>query len=180
MADYDQIAHLLYRMQNGELPEFMHPQVWWILIGTNDMAAGCSGDVIVAGVIRIIQEIRQHLHHHHARRGETGKHAPIVINSILPRSPRNLLGDNNNNPHWKISKDVNLRLSCYAAVSTDIYFANATDIFVQEETKESTGRDGIFINPGLFEKDSLHPSVEGSRLWEEFIVEKTLELVAAS
>ena len=163
-------------MQHGELPEFLHPQVWWILIGTNDLTVGCSGDVIVAGMIRLIQEIKQHLHRHHARRGETGKHAPIVINSILPRSPRNLLPDDNK--HWKVSKDINLRLSCYASITPDIYFANATDLFVQEETEDSTGRDGIFINPDLFEKDNVHPSVEGSRLWEEFIVTKVLALTA--
>lgn len=127
-------------------------------------------------MIRIVHEIRQHLRHHHARRGETGRHAPIVINSILPRSPRNLLADN---PHWKISQDVNRRLACYADITHDIYFANTTDMFVREEHKELTGRDGVFINPDMYEKDNLHPSVEGSRRWEEFIVAKVLEFIAS-
>lgn len=178
----DQIPHLLYRMIHGELPEFLHPQVWWILIGANDLAVGCSGDVIVAGVIRLVQEIKQHLHDHHAHRGEAGKHAPIVINSILPRSRGNLLPEvksnsNKNNKFWKVSQDINLRLYCYANITNDVSFANTTDMFVHEETQEFDGRDGVFIDPDMFEKDNLHPSVKGSRRWEEYIVDKIFSLV---
>jgi len=163
-------------MKNGELPEFLHPQVWWILMGSNDLAVGCSGDVVVAGVIRLVQEIKDHLKHHHAKRGEAGKHAPIVMNSILPRAPARL--DTNENPYWRVTQDVNLRLSCYADITSDVSFANTTKLFIRQEHKATEGRDGIYIHPDMYERDKLHPSVEGSRRWETFVVDEALSLVA--
>ena len=123
-------------MQNGEMPEWLHPKLWWILIGTNDLGVGCSGDTIVAGNIRLIEEIR----HRH----ETHNHtldAPIVINSLLPRGSKDLLADHN--PVWDILHDANQRLACYASITPDVHFVNATDLFTEE-------RDGgVFVTPEI-------------------------------
>ena len=122
---------------------------------------GCSGDVIVAGNIRIVEEIR---HRHESHNHETN--APIVINSILPKGSKNLVV---NNPAWKTIQEVNQRLACYAAVTEDVYFANATDLF--SETRDD---GGIYAKKDYFEYDYLHPNAEGNRAWEEFIVKKVL------
>lgn len=153
------MAHLLYRMQNGEMPESLHPKLWWILIGTNDLGRGCSGDTIVAGNIRIVQEIRnRHESHNHEIV------APIIINSILPRGSRNLLSDDN--AAWRILRDVNQILECYAKITPDVFFVNATDLFSEKRD------DGVYASRAYFEGDHLHPNVDGCRAWEEFMVEK--------
>lgn len=153
-----QIANLLYRMQNGEMPESLHPKLWWILIGTNDLLAGCSADTIIAGNIRIVQEIRaRHDSHNH------NALTPIVINSILPRGSTELV---ESNTAWAILKDVNRRLECYAAITPEVFFVNATDLFVEKR------EGGVFLRDGYFKRDYLHPSVEGYRKWEQLIIEK--------
>ena len=64
---------MLYRLQNGELPDTLNPKVFWILIGTNDLGAyQCSAEAVAAGNIRIVQELQ-------AKRPR----AKIVLNSIL-------------------------------------------------------------------------------------------------
>jgi hypothetical protein len=158
----DEIAHLLYRMQNGEMPESLHPKLWWQLIGTNDLALGCSGDVVVAGNIRITEEIRQR----HESHGGHDTDAPIIINSILPRGSKNLVSGKN--PQWNIVQDVNQRLECYARITPDVYFANATEVFSEKRN------GGIFAKSDYFERDLLHPNVQACRAWEEFIVQKVL------
>ena len=70
----DHIANLLWRIQNGEL-ERADSKVFWLLIGTNDLTASCSEEVILLGIIHIVEEIK--------------KQKPdsiIVLNGILPRT----------------------------------------------------------------------------------------------
>merc|ERR1711862_1027682 len=64
----------LWRIQNGELPSYLNPKVFWLLIGTNDLAIKqCSEDVVLLGILRVIEEIQS-----------LRPNAKIVINSILP------------------------------------------------------------------------------------------------
>lgn len=41
----DQVGHLEWRLQNGDIPQRHHPKAAVIMIGTNDLGAaqGCSG-----------------------------------------------------------------------------------------------------------------------------------------
>jgi lysophospholipase L1-like esterase len=65
-------------MQHGEFPNNLKAKVWWILIGTNDLARGtCSEEAVVLGILRIVEEVNYH------RPNDV-----IVVQGILPRSNR--------------------------------------------------------------------------------------------
>jgi lysophospholipase L1-like esterase len=54
----DRIPNLLFRLQAAGYAKYLRPAVWWIMIGTNDMAMGwCNPDVVLAGNIAIVEEI---------------------------------------------------------------------------------------------------------------------------
>jgi lysophospholipase L1-like esterase len=82
-ADYEGVAlgingdhspHLLWRLQHGEMPDSFNPQVWWILMGTNDLTSGgCSPEVVLLGILRLVEEIQYRK-----------PYATVVINGILP------------------------------------------------------------------------------------------------
>lgn len=73
-----QAANLLWRLQHGELPHNLYPKVWWLSIGSNDLASGgCSEEATVLGVMRIAEEL-----------AAATPDAEVVIQGILPRSSR--------------------------------------------------------------------------------------------
>jgi lysophospholipase L1-like esterase len=131
----DVTSELLWRIQNGEMPLFepegrLKPLVIWVLIGTNDIGnKGCSVDMVILGVIRVIEELllQQPL-------------ATIVINGILPRTfeSQGFLMHHGNDPKkpvlWPHIQIINRELSRYAQkrgpevvyFETLAFFRNAT------------------------------------------------------
>jgi len=82
----DTIPQLLYRLQNGELTDgggseginsTIDSRIFWLLIGTNDLARGCSPEVVFLGIIRIVEEMRK-----------VKPDTIVVINALLPRTDR--------------------------------------------------------------------------------------------
>jgi len=72
----DTTSNVLWRIQNGEMPDYLNPKIWWIVLGTNDLAMKqCSEEVVLMGILRVIEEIL-----------EQKPDAKIVVNSILPMS----------------------------------------------------------------------------------------------
>jgi lysophospholipase L1-like esterase len=169
-----QIANLLYRLRNGgEMPESLHPQVWWVLIGTGDLGMGCSVESVVAGNIGIVKEIRERHNNQHGHKTLT----PVVINSILPRGHMNLVppgGDEQQQEPtmpWHTIRQVNQQLECFASLTEGVHFVNVSDVFLM------TNDTGTFLNDTLVMSDHLHPSTEGNRQWEELIVSNVMELI---
>ena len=145
------------------MPPALNPKVWWLLIGTNDLGVdSCSGDSITVGNIRIVEEIRRHY-----------PKAPIVINSLLPRSREELL---HHNEKWKILTQVNQNLACYAKSQSSVFFFNATSLFIYEDlqNEEEYGVE-MYINETLM-LDYVHPSGEGALLWGKEIVKEVLNI----
>jgi lysophospholipase L1-like esterase len=90
----------------------LYPNVFWILIGTNDLGGErCTEDAIVAGNIGIVTKLRL-----------LRPNATVVINSLLPRPPY----------LWSHLAAINDRLYCYAAVTPHVEFFNATSIFMND------------------------------------------------
>lgn len=59
---------------NGEMPPNFNPKIWWLEVGLNDLGRmQCSEEVVVLGVLRIVEEIL-------AKKPD----AKIVINSLFP------------------------------------------------------------------------------------------------
>ena len=72
----DTTSNVLWRIQNGEIPDYLNPKIWWLVLGTNDLAMKqCSEEVVLMGILRIVEEIL-----------DKKPDAKIVINSILPMS----------------------------------------------------------------------------------------------
>lgn len=70
----DTTSNVLWRIQNGEMPDYLNPSVWWLVVGTNDLAMGqCSEEIVLLGILRVVEEIT-----------EMHPLAKIVISSILP------------------------------------------------------------------------------------------------
>jgi hypothetical protein len=65
---------VLWRILNGEMPNEFNPKIWWLELGLNDLGrAECSEEVVVIGVLRIVEEIMK-----------AKPNAKIVINSLFP------------------------------------------------------------------------------------------------
>ena len=59
---------------HDEMPYDFNPQVWWLVLGMNDLTRmQCSEEIVVLGILRVVEEIR-------LRKPD----AKIVINSLLP------------------------------------------------------------------------------------------------
>jgi len=59
---------------NGEMSPDFKPKIWWLELGLNDLArAQCSEEIVVVGILRIVEEIL-----------EKQPSSTIVINSLLP------------------------------------------------------------------------------------------------
>jgi len=70
----DTAPNVLWRILHGEIPYFLNPKVFWIVLGTNDLAIKqCSEEVVLLGILRVIEEIQSQR-----------PNAKIVVNSIIP------------------------------------------------------------------------------------------------
>lgn len=163
----DRCANLLYRLEHGEMPPDFNPKVWWVLIGTEDWSQGVASESITAGILKVIETIR-----------EAHPKSVIVVNSILPRGNEKI----DDNPHYAALFDINQRLECYINTinsrqqgedgilkrSKKLGFFNATPIFLFNDPEV-----GYFVNPALL-PDYVHPSAQGEEIWGKQIVEKVL------
>jgi lysophospholipase L1-like esterase len=168
----------LWRLQAGELPPTLQSKVFWVLIGTNDLAhSECYDDAVYMGIIGVVEYIQQQ------RPGSI-----IVVNSLLPRRDATLVDevkfyDTNKIPYvtevpqfkiWKSIKNVNQKLRQYCEQNKrnkKILFFDATDIFLKKDDS------GVEYIPRNLMWDFLHPSVAGYRAWAEKITDVLSELL---
>lgn len=65
---------VLWRLMNGEMPPAFNPKIWWLEVGLNDLGRSqCSEEVVVLGVLRVVEEILS-----------KKPDAIVVINSLFP------------------------------------------------------------------------------------------------
>mmetsp|Transcript_27810 Transcript_27810/g.42569 ORF Transcript_27810/g.42569 Transcript_27810/m.42569 type:complete len:539 (+) Transcript_27810:73-1689(+) len=70
----DTSANVLWRTMHGEMPTEFNPKIWWLSLGMNDLGRmQCSEEVVVIGILRVVEQIRS-----------VKPDAKIVINSMLP------------------------------------------------------------------------------------------------
>lgn len=149
----------MWRLQNGELPPSLSPQVFWILIGINDIGIDwCTPEVALLGILRVIEEIL-------SKRTD----AMIVLNGILPTTYERKRGFLNKSPKptrfpviWKDIQAINEQLRNYSTNRERVTFFNVPELFLKE--------NGIQINKERM-TDFLHPSSQGYKAWGDEIVE---------
>mmetsp|Transcript_16481 Transcript_16481/g.31238 ORF Transcript_16481/g.31238 Transcript_16481/m.31238 type:complete len:388 (-) Transcript_16481:29-1192(-) len=170
----DLTTSLLWRLQNGELPESIHPRVFWILIGTNDLGnKWCSPDATLIGIIRVVEEIKQ------KRPGSL-----IVINSLFPRSwhPKGKVWEGRQKANkiflpqlWTSIIDINHYLKLYSENQENVHFFDGNDIFFSNQFENVWQKD-LMINKDLM-YDYLHPSFAGYEIWGKRIVQELDRLI---
>jgi len=145
----DKCPELLWRIQNGELPSDLNPNIFWILIGTNDLLRRCDRTSILYNTIQIINYINKHK-----------PNSRIVINSIFPSGYANLLSSN----IWEDTMYINHKLFVYSELYEGLYFFNGTDLFIEYDDH------GVFVVKSLL-PDYLHPTAEGHDIWAKAMVD---------
>jgi lysophospholipase L1-like esterase len=162
----DSSPNLLWRLQNGELPDKLNPKIIWLLIGTNDFGnTWCSPELVLIGILRVVEELR-------LRKPE----AIIVVNGLLPRSYHrkgyvmrgrtSLFGRKPKLPSlWRDIVAVNDEIRQYSVLRDKVEYFETDLFFVNKDVP----REELRINSQLM-PDRLHPSVEGYDLWGEQIV----------
>lgn len=156
---------MLWRIKNGELPEILNPSVFWLLIGTNDIGGTwCSPELVVIGIIRIVEEIRR-----------KKPAATVVINGLLPRTFDKggyvAKGNKLKISVWEDIVDINDELKRYANYRDRVEFFE-TSVFFKDSTAPTSK---LQIDHELM-PDNLHPSAKGYLMWGKEIVVKLREL----
>jgi len=149
--------NLLYRIQNGEMPNDLNPKIWMVLIGINDMKGkNCSEEAVIMSIARIVQEIR-------FRKPD----ATVLINAILPsgqgRSMK--LGG-----LWHAIKRVNKELLKFSAKHDKVRFVDMGKIFIDSDS------NGSMLSSELM-PDALHPNALGYQMLGESIQKEALSIL---
>ena len=164
-----QTPNLLWRLQNGELPGQLNSKVFWVLIGTNDLGnTWCSPELVVIGVIRIVEQIRS-----------LKPLSTVVINGLLPRS-FNDEGYVAKRGRWKPSlwEDIlaiNDELRNYARHRDKVEYFNTNLFFIDGDHKSAMDSD-LQLDRILM-PDFLHPSTIGYNAWGQEIMGTLQEIL---
>jgi len=165
----DKSPELLWRIQNEELPRSLNANIYWILIGTNDLLKGCDPSSILYWITKIINQIYQ----------RKGSKAKIVINSIFPSGSANLLSSSNY--IFEDTMHINQLLFQYSLKYKNLYFFNGTSLFLQDyndnDNKDVGGNNnGLYVDNKLM-PDYLHPNARGHTIWAEAIISFILNYI---
>ena len=147
----DRTPQLIYRLQNGELPDALQPSYFWVLIGINDhLGDNCSWEAISAGIITIAEYLLTQRPQAH-----------VILNAVLPYGYPDLLEPEEFAQH-------RAQIYCYTQAHPRLHFFNATDIFIRTTADGTNQQDVLNVD---YMPDYLHPNGAGSLVWGKAIVE---------
>ena len=159
----DTAVNLLWRIRNGEFVDGLNPKVWWIHIGMNDIRAkGCSTEVTVMGIIRVVEEIQQR---------KAG--SKIVLNAILPSGGTHGFGPK----AWTASLHVNRQLFLFAEKHDNVYYFDETPLFLDKSQKIKFKDSQVPPLNQMMYSDELNLSVNGHEILYEKIQKLAMELL---
>lgn len=141
---------LLFRLENGELPDTLDPSVIWLLMGANDLSLQCSVNAVLTGISTLVEYLVR-----------SRPKATIVVNSLLPALLSNKSITLQESALFQSSESVNSRLACYveSLQSKQVQFFNATGLFIKD-------------NRVVGMQEYVHPSGEGASVWLNAIVKR--------
>jgi len=146
----DTSSNVLWRLLNGEMPDSFQPKIWWLSLGMNDLGRmQCSEEVVLLGILRVVEEIR-------AKR----PHAKIIINSIIPMA--NMRGGIN--PHRKDYEDAFKKYKGHpvnrlTSTKSQVSVTQGTDSMTKEEIKRWKKR---------VRKDAFNPSLNNKHNMKKY------------
>jgi lysophospholipase L1-like esterase len=159
---------LLWRIQNGELPETLQPSVFWVAIGTQDLGLTfCSPELVIIGVLRVVEEILLRT-----------RSSEVVINAILPRTFNKegyvAKGGSVKPSLWEDIKVVNYELKLYATYRSRVSFFDSTNTYL-EDPKAPTAE--LKIDENLMD-DFFHLTKKGYQRWASEASDKLQKMIA--
>lgn len=162
---------MLWRLKNGELPESLHPAVFWVHIGTQDLALTyCSPELVLIGILGVVEEILLH----------APVDSQIVINGIFPRGDHHregyvARGGTVQPSLWRDIQKINKELKMYSMYRNRVsYFDPGKSYFANPEAPIAD----VKINEELM-PDYFHLSEMGYKVWGEEITKKLQTLITS-
>eukprot|EP00752_Nemacystus_decipiens_P005408 g4903.t1 len=146
----DMTQHLLWRVQNGELPDVLQPEAIMVAIGTNNLSAGMSAEDTVTGVRALVKYLRQER-----------PDALVVVMALFPRADP--LSSNVPYP-WPLIDEVNELLEPMVRLrfgTEKVRFLDCNDRFLAQDGEQQV-LDSAMILP-----DNLHLTKEGLDAWAD-------------
>lgn len=142
----DRTQHVLWRLQNGELPEGFHPKVVMLMIGTNNSNGNDNtAEEIAGGIKAIVGEI-------HKRSPET----KVLLLAIFPRGEK---GQPKTAPQREKIRKVNAMIAKLDDGGKTVRYLDIGDRFLEP--------DGTL--PKAIMPDYLHLSPQGYQIWADAV-----------
>jgi lysophospholipase L1-like esterase len=168
------------------MPAQLKARVFWILIGTNDLArGGCSEEVVLLGILRLADEI--HFQHPDAvvviqgilprtssKDGTLeGKNAALISKLIHPASgdterAHSALEARSRFQLWPSILNINQQLASFCEKHDHLVYFDANDLFLGSMGNEHYRAKGKTIISDLL-PDMIHPSFDGYRIMAKVI-----------
>ena len=156
------------------MPEYLDANVFWLMLGTSDLArGGCSEEAVVLGILRVAEEIH-------------GKfpQSIVVIQGILPRTSRTdglleprsyhkkLIGKHHTEKYyadmaqhafllWPSIETINKQLENFCEGHDYFVYFDAAALFLEDARDAKIGKTQKIITKLM--PDYVHPSPAG---WE--------------
>jgi lysophospholipase L1-like esterase len=138
----DRTQHVLWRLQNCELPEGFHPKVVMLMIGTNNSNGNDNtAEEIAAGVKAIVEEIQK-------RSPQT----KVLLLGVFPRGPRP-------NPQRDKIRQVNEVVSKLDDGGKTVKYLDLADKFLEPD--RTLSKDVMY--------DYLHLTPKGYQIWADAV-----------
>ncbi|CAM9365268.1 unnamed protein product [Ectocarpus sp. 12 AP-2014] len=147
----DQTQHLLWRLQNGELPDVLQPESILVAIGTNNLGKGMDAQDTVGGVKAVVKYVR-----------EQRPDALVSVMALFPRADPN---DKKNPTPWPVIDEVNGLLEHMLRLkfgTQKVHFIDCNDRFLVEDR---FGRE--VLNKEFILPDNLHLTGDGLDAWAD-------------
>ena len=166
---------MLWRLEHGEMPENLNANVFWLMLGTSDLArGGCSEEAVVLGMLRVAEEIHDKF-----------PQAVIVIQGILPRTSREdglleprsmhkqLLGKHHTEKYyaemaknafllWPSIQAINDMLAKFCKGHEYFVYFDAAALFLSEVRDPKIGKTYKIVKKLM--PDFVHPSPDGWKI----------------
>jgi len=150
--------NLLWHWENGVSQAKLHPKLWFIMVGGNDLfGKKCTDRFVMANVLNVAKRIF-----------EDQPESKIVIHGITPRkdyldSKSQELGHS-----WNHAQGVNLQIRKFIKThSSRIYFMNLGQVLMAN--RHLKGR--TFLDSNLI-ADGMNPTPKGMEKWGDLVKKK--------
>lgn len=186
-----QSSNLLWRLQHGELPPKLKSKVWWIVVGSEDLArGGCSEEATELGILRTAEEVHWYrpndvvviqamLPRSNFADGRladaTSKRSSVVLPSFLRRNSKGG-SDLSGAALWPSMERINQQLAKFCEQHEKMIYFDASNLFLGTMGNEYYKSQSQEILKELM-PDFVHPSVQGMQVLAKRMEKELLRII---